>query len=130
MLALDLPDVRILEDMVIDSIYNGLFSAKMDNKQQQIIVDYVSSRDFKTEDTGEFFIKLKKWYEHVEKVESIIENNLNETLTKLREGEKHKIQVKEKASKTYEMVLKDMETQKGRRECGAMKDVSSFQHDT
>lgn len=128
MAALDLSEVRVLEDMVIDSIYNGLLSAKMDNKQQQLIVDYVSSRDFKAEDADELFAKLKKWHGHIAKVERIIENNLQETASNLRDNERRKERVKKEANKAYEVALKEMEAQRSKREQETMRDVI-FQDD-
>jgi len=117
MIALDLSDVRVLEDMVIDCIYNNLFSARMDNKQQQLIVDYVSSRDFKAEDMEGLFIKLRKWYEHIEIVEKIIEDNLNKTIAGLKENEMRKKEVNKKVNQAYESASEEiLSQQRGRRD--------------
>jgi len=117
MIELDLSEVRVLEDMVIDSIYNNLLSARMDNKQQQLIVDYVSSRDFKAEDMEDLFIKLRKWYEHVEIVERTIEENLSKTVAGLKENEKRKREVNKKVKQAYESASEEILSQsRGRRD--------------
>lgn len=105
MSLLDISDIRILEDMVIECIYGGLLSGRLDNKYQQMTVDYVSSRDFKAEDAPKLFDKLSKWTTHVEKVETMLEQNLKSAKKNLEENEKKKKDVKVQADAAYNKAL-------------------------
>lgn len=115
MTSLDIPDVRILEDMVIECIYGGLLSGRLDNKNQQLTVDYVSSRDFKAEDAGKLFDKLKKWASHVDTIKEMLDDNLNNTAISLENNEKRKIDVKIKADEAYSKALLEVEAQESSR---------------
>eukprot|EP00826_Nyctotherus_ovalis_P012467 TRINITY_DN1329_c0_g2_i1.p2 TRINITY_DN1329_c0_g2~~TRINITY_DN1329_c0_g2_i1.p2 ORF type:complete len:133 (+),score=20.64 TRINITY_DN1329_c0_g2_i1:497-895(+) len=126
MTVLDLSEVRELEDMVIESIYNGLISAKMDNKQQQLIVDYVSSRDFKIEDADELFSKLERWYKHIEEIEGSVERSLSETVAALKDSEEHKMQVTKRAKNSHKMAFEEISSQRRNKPlCDPMEDIEN-----
>ena len=109
---LDLTDVRELEDMVIKNIYNNLLSCKLDNKQQQLIVEYVASRDFKVEDAPKLFEHLKKWLAHVEGVEKDFENALKRVTADIEGSAKHRTKVIEKADAIHAEAIADAEAAK------------------
>lgn len=111
MASLDISDVRILEDMVIECIYGGLLSGRLDNRNQQLIVDYVSSRDFKAEDAVKLFDKLKKWIAHVGEVERLLDKNLKSTALSLKNDEIRKRDIKVKADEAYSKALVEVESQ-------------------
>ena len=110
MTLLDISDVRVLEDMVIECIYGGLLSGRLDNKYQQMTVDYVSSRDFKSEDAPKLFDKLNKWKAHVESIEKTLDKNLKDTKSSLEANEKKKKNVKVLADKAYSEALVEIDT--------------------
>ena len=107
---LDLTDVRELEDMVIKSIYNNQLSCKLDNKQQQLIVEYVASRDFKVEDAPKLFDHLKKWLAHVEGIERDFENSLKKVTGDIESSAKRRTKVIEKADAIHAEAIVDAET--------------------
>lgn len=106
---LDISDVRVLEDMVIECIYSGLLSGRLDNKNQQMTVDYVSSRDFKAEDTAALFDKLNRWRKHVEEIEGTLDKSLRATMASLEANERRKKEVKVKADEAYSKALVELE---------------------
>eukprot|EP00826_Nyctotherus_ovalis_P045559 TRINITY_DN5056_c0_g1_i3.p2 TRINITY_DN5056_c0_g1~~TRINITY_DN5056_c0_g1_i3.p2 ORF type:complete len:137 (+),score=59.43 TRINITY_DN5056_c0_g1_i3:571-981(+) len=119
---LDISDVRVLEDMVIECIYSGLLSGRLDNKNQQMTVDYVSSRDFKAEDTTNLFDKLNRWKKHVEEIEGMLDKSLRSTMASLEANERRKKEVKVKADETYSKALVELENhQMGRKQEGKAK---------
>ena len=111
MKLLDITDVRILEDMVIECIYYGLLSGKLDNKQQQLITDYTTSRDFKIEDASKLFNKLEVWTNHINKVENILDKNLKDNIANLEKNEKRIRKLKTKADEVYSKALAEIEFQ-------------------
>lgn len=60
--ALDLPNTRALEDLVISSIYGGLLTAKLDTLAQRVDVSSVSSlRDLKPNSVPQLISILADW---------------------------------------------------------------------
>ncbi|KAG6912801.1 hypothetical protein DXG01_012029, partial [Tephrocybe rancida] len=43
--ALDMPTIRDLEDLIIDAIYLDILHGKLDQKEQQLEVEYTMGRD-------------------------------------------------------------------------------------
>lgn len=109
---LDLGDVRELEDMVIICIYNNMLGCRLDNKQQQMVVEFVASRDFRVEDAPKLFEQLNKWLAHVESVEKMLESNLRGVTKRLEESAKNKIKVQEKSDAMRAEAIVDVESQK------------------
>ena len=105
MTELNISDVRLLEEMVIDCIYEGLLSAKMDNKQQQMTVDYVTTRDFKIEETEMLFDKLMRLFVHVGKVEKTLEERLEDVNKTLEEKRKNELVLNKRISEAYSIAL-------------------------
>mmetsp|Transcript_30450 Transcript_30450/g.59493 ORF Transcript_30450/g.59493 Transcript_30450/m.59493 type:complete len:261 (+) Transcript_30450:235-1017(+) len=58
---LGLSDTRTLEDLVIEGVYVGLFSGKLDQKRQEFQVEDTSGRDCKPGQLAEMIETLKAW---------------------------------------------------------------------
>ena len=125
MSLLDLQDVRELEDMVIQCVYIGLLSARLDNKQQQLIVEYVASRDFRVEDAGKLFDQLKKWVAHVDGIEKMVGANMSDVSKKLEESAKQRAKVQDKASIVHSEAVVDVEEQRRIKRPGRMFEEGS-----
>ncbi len=123
MTLLDLPDVRELEDMVITCIYNNMLGCRLDNKQQQMVVEYVASRDFRVEDAPKLFDQLNRWLAHVEGVEKSLESNLKGVTTKLEESAKRKIKVQETSEAMHAEAVVDVEAQRRARKPAGMGNI-------
>lgn len=55
-------DIRVLEDIIIDAIYAGLLSARLDQRKQRIEVESVMGRDIKgVEEIGKLSNVLEDW---------------------------------------------------------------------
>lgn len=59
---LDIVNVRALEDLLIDCMYQGLIKGKLDQKYQCVEVYEAISRDIKEGDVDQMIKVLKKWY--------------------------------------------------------------------
>jgi len=70
MKALDISNVRELEDLIIDAIYLDLLQGKLDQKEEQLEVTYTMGRDLEPGKLEQVLAALKDWY-GVLSVESI-----------------------------------------------------------
>eukprot|EP01116_Phalansterium_solitarium_P016126 TRINITY_DN3672_c0_g1_i1.p1 TRINITY_DN3672_c0_g1~~TRINITY_DN3672_c0_g1_i1.p1 ORF type:complete len:278 (+),score=37.63 TRINITY_DN3672_c0_g1_i1:88-921(+) len=61
--ALDIAEVRELEDLIIDSIYQGVIAAKLDQRQSQLEVEYTMGRDLRPAALDEMVQILGGWHE-------------------------------------------------------------------
>jgi COP9 signalosome complex subunit 7 len=60
--ALDVPSIRVLEDLIIDAIYADIVRGKLDQKQQQFEVQYTMGRDLRPGQLEELLGALQDWY--------------------------------------------------------------------
>ena len=61
MQKLDIDNVRQLEDLIIEGIYNNLLGAKLDQKNQRVEVDFALGRDLKDGDLARMIDTLNSW---------------------------------------------------------------------
>jgi COP9 signalosome complex subunit 7 len=59
--ALDMPRIRDLEDLIIDAIYLDILRAKLDQKEQQLEVEYTMGRDLEPGKVENILLTLKDW---------------------------------------------------------------------
>ena len=57
-----MPTIRELEDLIIDAIYLDLISGRLDQKYQQLEVEYALGRDVEQEKTAILLASLQEWY--------------------------------------------------------------------
>ena len=58
---LDIQELRELEDLIIDCIYNDLISGKLDQKNKVLQVEYTYGRDVRESDIDNMVFKLEDW---------------------------------------------------------------------
>jgi len=58
---LDIPNVRELEDLIIDCIYQGVIKGKLDQKFKQLEVDFAIGRDIKPGQVAQMMNILAAW---------------------------------------------------------------------
>jgi hypothetical protein len=59
--ALQMPTIRDLEDLIIDAIYLDILRGKLDQKEQQLEVEYTMGRDLEPGKLEEVLAALKSW---------------------------------------------------------------------
>jgi len=59
--ALDMPTVRELEDLIIDAIYLDVLRGKLDQKEEQLEVEYTMGRDLEPGKLEQLLFALKDW---------------------------------------------------------------------
>jgi COP9 signalosome complex subunit 7 len=63
---LDISNLRELEDLIIDCIYNELLKGKLDQMNQQFHVVHTFGRDLREHDIGDMIKKLENWDKQLE----------------------------------------------------------------
>lgn len=58
---LDIATVRELEDLIMDAMYDGLLTGKLDQRQQQLLVTKAIGRDVRPEQLDEMIETLGAW---------------------------------------------------------------------
>jgi len=56
-----MPNVRELEDLIIDAIYQDILRGKLDQKEQQLEVEYTMGRDVEPAKVEELLAALQNW---------------------------------------------------------------------
>jgi len=59
--ALDMPTIRDLEDLIIDAIYLDILRGKLDQKEQQLEIEYTMGRDLEPGKIEDILAALKNW---------------------------------------------------------------------
>lgn len=73
---LDLKNLRELEDLIIDVIYADIVRGKLDQKNNQLEVDYTIGRDIKPANVDIIISVLQEWSDSCETVLNNIENQI------------------------------------------------------
>ena len=69
-------NVRELEDLIIDCIYNELLSGKLDQLNQQFHVVSVYGRDMRPSDVEGALAKLEAWDRQLQQAQNLFENDI------------------------------------------------------
>jgi COP9 signalosome complex subunit 7 len=75
---IDMPaaNVRELEDLIIDCIYNELLNGKLDQLNEQFHVVSVYGRDLRPSDIESALAKLEAWDKQLQQTQTLFENNI------------------------------------------------------
>lgn len=78
---LEIQNVRNLEDLIIEGIYADIIHGKLDQKNQQLEVDYVIGRDIRPTAVTQMISVLKEWCTGCEVILQGIEQQINKANT-------------------------------------------------
>ncbi|KAG6864952.1 hypothetical protein C0991_006139 [Blastosporella zonata] len=95
--ALDMPTIRELEDLIIDAIYLDILRGKLDQKEQQLEVEYTMGRDLEPGKLEDLLAALQNWAETTSSVLATLDAKIQQ-ISKVTEATK-------KADLEYEKVL-------------------------
>lgn len=74
---LGITNIRNLEDLIIESIYEGVIKAKLDQNGKKIIVDFAIGRDLQDGDIDNMIDILTQWKTYSETLLSTISDQKN-----------------------------------------------------
>eukprot|EP01097_Dermamoeba_algensis_P004260 TRINITY_DN2813_c0_g1_i1.p1 TRINITY_DN2813_c0_g1~~TRINITY_DN2813_c0_g1_i1.p1 ORF type:complete len:245 (-),score=45.99 TRINITY_DN2813_c0_g1_i1:55-789(-) len=87
---LDMTEVRELEDLFIDSIYQGLLRGKLDQKDKQLEIEFAVGRDLRPGQLLEMVSFLNQWCQHSDGILVAIEDQVKYANTLLEVNRAHK----------------------------------------
>jgi COP9 signalosome complex subunit 7 len=87
---LDVSNVRELEDLIIDSIYQGLLTGKLDQAKSEVQVDETFGRDIKGQDVKKLFSTLDNWAASSDSLMKLIEERLTWASKETKRASQHK----------------------------------------
>lgn len=94
---LDVANVRELEDLIIDSIYQGLLTGKLDQQKSIFIVDETFGRDVRLEIDGENMVKtLDAWVTRSDSLLKTIEDRIAWAQREAESAKKHQEEYKKR----------------------------------
>jgi len=74
---LEIKSLRELEDLIIDCIYQGIIRGRLDQKQQQVEIDFAIGRDLKPGQLDQLISFLSNWYGTSEELLGRISEKIN-----------------------------------------------------
>jgi len=101
---LDINALRDLEDLIIDAIYQGVIHGSLDQKKQQLEVEFTMGRDIKPESLEKMISVLKAWSSQSDALLSTIKDKVQHANAVHQEEKGHK----EEQEKRVENVKKNL----------------------
>ncbi|KAJ2928578.1 hypothetical protein H1R20_g8498, partial [Candolleomyces eurysporus] len=102
--ALDMPNVRELEDLIIDAIYQDILRGKLDQKEEQLEVEYTMGRDVEPASVEGLLAALQNWASTTSAVLSTLDAKINSIAAETT----HQKSVKAEYEKTLQQNLKEV----------------------
>ena len=59
--TLDIPNIRELEDLLIEGVYSGIVKGRLDQRSSKFYISSSAGRDASLADVSSMLMKLKKW---------------------------------------------------------------------
>jgi len=93
---LEISNLRELEDLIIDSIYQGVIAGTLDQKKQQIEVEYTIGRDLKPDSLNEMSSVLREWNKQAENLLGTIKEKISTADFLSAQEKQHRIEHEKK----------------------------------
>ncbi|ORY07088.1 COP9 constitutive photomorphogenic-like protein subunit 7B-like protein [Basidiobolus meristosporus CBS 931.73] len=100
----DISNVRELEDLIIDAIYKGLIKAKLDQKKNQVEIEYTMGRDLRPGQLDQMLQILSAW----SSTSSDILRSIDEKIIEIREASQATAQAQEEYENKVERITSDI----------------------
>jgi len=108
---LDIAELRELEDLIIDSIYQGLIQGKLDQKQKTFEVEYAMGRDLKPDSVDEFINILTAWSNQSEVLLKSIREKIQHANVMSDQEKKHKEEFEKRVENVKQTLKAAMESE-------------------
>ncbi|CAO3621267.1 unnamed protein product [Cunninghamella blakesleeana] len=73
---LDISTVRDLEDLIIDAIYQGILTGKLDQRNQQLQINTAIGRDLRSNQLNDIINNLSSWTQQASTLIEVLENKI------------------------------------------------------
>ncbi len=102
---LDIPNVRSLEDLIIECIYSNIMKATLDQKEKHVQVHSAIGRDVAPGQLGKMIEKLNNWSHTAETLIRNMDEEITEEMKKWNKEQKIKTQFEEEFKRAHSLVL-------------------------
>jgi COP9 signalosome complex subunit 7 len=87
---LDIPNVRELEDLIIEAIYQDVIKGKLDQKRKQLEIEYTMGRDLRPGQIDQMLEVLGAWSQTSEEILKVIDTKIVQVRDAAVENKKQK----------------------------------------
>ncbi|KZP30287.1 hypothetical protein FIBSPDRAFT_815005 [Athelia psychrophila] len=105
LLALQMPTIRDLEDLIIDAIYLDILRGKLDQNEQQLEVEYTMGRDLEPGKVEDLLAALRSWASTTSAVLTSLDNQLSSLASQTAANAAHL----EEHEKSWQGTLRDIQ---------------------
>ena len=106
---LDIPNIRELEDLIIEAVYSGIIDASLDQKEQHVHVHTSIGRDAAPGQLGKMIEKLDKWTHTAKTLLSSMDGEINEALEKWNAEEEKKRKFEATWNRAHALAIENKE---------------------
>ena len=106
MRVLDIKDLRELEDLIIDCIYNELLKGQLDQKNKQLHVEHTYGRDMRNQDLDAMLNKLSQWDAQLEHTQHVIEKQIQDCNQNVLNNYEKQVQLELELCEKRDLMLK------------------------
>jgi len=110
-LQLDIGALRDLEDLIIDAIYQGVIQGSLDQKKQQLEVEFTMGRDLKPDSLENMISVLRNWSNQSDVLLTTIKEKVNHANFMHETEKKHKEEFEKKVENVKKNLKATMETE-------------------
>jgi len=110
-LQLDIGALRDLEDLIIDAIYQGVIQGSLDQKKQQLEVEFTMGRDLKPDSLENMISVLRNWSNQSDVLLSTIKEKVGHANFMHEAEKKHKEEFEKKVENVKKNLKATMETE-------------------
>ncbi|GES85943.1 fizzy-related protein homolog [Rhizophagus clarus] len=103
---LDIPNVRELEDLIIEAIYQDVIKGKLDQKRKQLEIEYTMGRDLRPGQIDQMLEVLSAWSQTSEEILKVIDTKIVQVRDAAIENKKQK----EEYEKEVERLRKEVKS--------------------
>lgn len=104
MKELHISSLRELEDMIIESIYEGLIEGKIDHRLEIFQVQSSYGRDVRPDNIPHLLTKLDNYVQHIKNIESLIEGQIKRTIEAMENNKKSAEEFQKRYNEKKELV--------------------------
>lgn len=104
MKELNISSLRELEDMIIESIYEGLIEGKIDHRLEIFQVQSSYGRDVRPDNIPQLLNKLENYVQHIKNIETLIESQIKRTIDVMESNQRSNEDFQKKYSEQKDLV--------------------------
>lgn len=120
---LDVQELRELEDLVLDTVYQGIVDAKIDQMGQRVIVDFAIGRDVRDSDIKHMQDVLNVWLNRSASIMKVIEDKVSLARSEIKVEQMRKEEFDQRVKDVKENIKAMIEAQEAEQRAGMRRQM-------